>query len=576
MYYPNTNIGAKSKMGIGVEPTPGVAVMPARLLDRLDGNLEMELTTIDRRAMRATTAPIGAVPGLANTTGSINVEPTPEGISEAMLAFMGLPDTSVRAVPGVPTNLSVVYSGTAGANHKNYKVVAGNAAGDGTASAQVVVSNIATLGGANHVELRWKPLLEATFYTVLVETVLDSGTFDKKIATVRQCIFWDFGATPLAYTAFAPTPLAAPGSPASAVVGVTGSTVRNYKILAFNYLGDGTLSTATGVTTSNATLTGSNRVDLTWNAVAGAAYYKVLTETTPGSGTFDRIVASGITNTSYSVVSNSTSAYTAEGMQIHVHKFSDNFDQKSVTLSERRGDIFFVQPGVKFGQLTVRADKTQTETISFGFDAQGLRQNVGFPNEASIGLDTAGFDLLAAFGPTQISVIIGGSYNNDCRTCEFTVNKNVGRRDTFDGQRGPSGHYVQNSQNTGTLSLYFSDLTQIERYFGQAEGQTVPFGATQTILYFPIYIVLTSARNSDGFMNQIIFEMPVATFTRVGQPVSGPDAIMQEVAFTSYNDPDLGTNARIWIVNTQDADYMSAVGTPIDNYPQDEVHPYFN
>src|SRR5438093_8038312 len=111
-FNPQTNTGIASKTGISLEPMAGVACKARRMFDRVSGNLAMDLTTIERRTIRNVTAPIGAVPGLADTSGNFAVEPTPEGISEWLCAAFGLPVSTPRVAPTTPTGFAGTYFGT--------------------------------------------------------------------------------------------------------------------------------------------------------------------------------------------------------------------------------------------------------------------------------------------------------------------------------------------------------------------------------------------------------------------------------------------------------------------------------
>lgn len=79
--------------------------------------------------------------------------------------------------------------------------------------------------------------------------------------------------------------MATPTAPTTAVVGTTGSTSYNYKIVAVNADGtDGLPSAAsTTLTTGNATLTTSNYNTVSWPVVSGAKGYKVLRSVSAGA-----------------------------------------------------------------------------------------------------------------------------------------------------------------------------------------------------------------------------------------------------------------------------------------------------
>ena len=91
----NTNIGAHSLIGIGLEPSEGTAVEAQYLLDRTEGSLVMEMATIARGSYRNATSPAGFVAGTTKNAGSITLEATPNTILAILLAVLGDPTAVV-------------------------------------------------------------------------------------------------------------------------------------------------------------------------------------------------------------------------------------------------------------------------------------------------------------------------------------------------------------------------------------------------------------------------------------------------------------------------------------------------
>jgi hypothetical protein len=77
--------------------------------------------------------------------------------------------------------------------------------------------------------------------------------------------------------------ITAPGKPTATVHGTAGTKTISYKITALNALGETTASQVVTVTTANATLSGSNFIELTWVELDGATSYNVYRTATNGT-----------------------------------------------------------------------------------------------------------------------------------------------------------------------------------------------------------------------------------------------------------------------------------------------------
>lgn len=105
--------------------------------------------------------------------------------------------------------------------------------------------------------------------------------------------------------------LSTPNIPYLRVIGTTGATPYNISIIATDAAGRRSLRSATnGVSTANATLTGSNYVQIDWQAVPSAVSYLIL-QTDPGSAGQFRVIATvAAPTTTYNLVANPVGAFT--------------------------------------------------------------------------------------------------------------------------------------------------------------------------------------------------------------------------------------------------------------------------
>ena len=88
----------------------------------------------------------------------------------------------------------------------------------------------------------------------------------------------------------------APTGLAVATAGTAGSTTYGYRVSAVLASGETSACATVTITTGNATLTGTNKNNLTWNAVTGAATYNVYGRTAFG----ETLLKTGVSTTSYS------------------------------------------------------------------------------------------------------------------------------------------------------------------------------------------------------------------------------------------------------------------------------------
>jgi hypothetical protein len=77
--------------------------------------------------------------------------------------------------------------------------------------------------------------------------------------------------------------LSTPTAPTLTTSGTAGSTTYGYKVTALDGTGETLASSETTIATGNATLTGTNRINISWNSVGGAIQYKIYRTTSAGT-----------------------------------------------------------------------------------------------------------------------------------------------------------------------------------------------------------------------------------------------------------------------------------------------------
>jgi hypothetical protein len=253
--------------------------------------------------------------------------------------------------------------------------------------------------------------------------------------------------------------------------------------------------------------------------------------------------------------------------------WSDAFNQLPVTFSEKRGTSYYCFPGGRVGGLDLRLDKTQTDPLQISFDAMAMNQLM-YAGLSDLGLDTATYDALTAFAGVEGALSIAGAVTADARSFDCRVNKNLGGRDVLNGYRGALGHYIQNSETTGTATLYFSTESELKRFFGVAQGVAQPYGAQSNVIYVPLYLQVIGQMNVAGFQNRIFLNLPNASYEKVGEPIAGPDAIMQEISYYAYHDNTTGTSVQVGLENSQTSTGVITPGTAISVVPANAIQPY--
>jgi hypothetical protein len=221
---------------------------------------------------------------------------TPAGIAIAAgtpLCADGNNNLTPFLSPAAAPTPVVTPVGAAGAVTVNYALVAVSSAGVPSAlgtAGQTTTSN-ATLTNANYNQLSWTPVADAAYYIVVRTTAV--GLAPATVGVIgyvsgEQDTFNDTGLAIIpntSATVFFPT-LSAPAQPTVAqVTGATaGTTTDTYTVVAVGANGiDSAQSTARALTTANATLTPANGNRITWTAVPGAAYYKIIRTVAGGS-----------------------------------------------------------------------------------------------------------------------------------------------------------------------------------------------------------------------------------------------------------------------------------------------------
>lgn len=106
--------------------------------------------------------------------------------------------------------------------------------------------------------------------------------------------------------------LARPNQLTATIVGTAGATSYLLQVLARDSLGNRTLASTLlqSVTTANATLTGSNYIQLDWPAVPNAVDYLVLQYSAGTWRIIDTVTASGTDYETYNIISNPAGAFT--------------------------------------------------------------------------------------------------------------------------------------------------------------------------------------------------------------------------------------------------------------------------
>lgn len=261
------------------------------------------------------------------------------------------------------------------------------------------------------------------------------------------------------------------------------------------------------------------------------------------------------------------------------HVWSDSFDQFTGTMSERRGTSFFCFPGTRILGINIKADPDSSETVMFGLDTVHLNQLMYF-QESDLGLDTAAFDTLLPPSPEDALLRIAGALSADSKTCDLKLKRGQKLRRGLVGQRGGTSHFLGRSEHSGDVDLYFSTEAELQRYLGQAQQAQVqgnyPYGATNTIQYVPLSLLLPMPPNAAGFQNQIEIIFPACSYKTVGQPVEGEQEIIQKISVQPYIDPATNTDLQIRVRNSKSLAAVTAFGVPLAAVPVNAVTAFHN
>jgi len=262
--------------------------------------------------------------------------------------------------------------------------------------------------------------------------------------------------------------------------------------------------------------------------------------------------------------------------------WTDGFDQFTGTLSERRGSSFFCFPGTRIIGINIKADPDSDEAVMFGLDTGHLNQLM-YAQESDLGLDTAAFDTLLPPSPVDGLLKIAGTLSADSKTCDVKLKRGQRLRRGLVGTRGGTSHTLGRSDHSADIDLYFSTEAELLRYFGQAQAAqqvggvaNYPYGATNTIQYVPMSLLLPMPANAAGFQNQIEIIFPACSYKTVGEPVEGEQEIMQKVSVQPYIDPVTNTDLMIRVRNSKSLAAVTAFGVPLTAVPVNNVTAFHN
>jgi hypothetical protein len=217
------------------------------------------------------------------------------------------------------------------------------------------------------------------------------------------------------------------------------------------------------------------------------------------------------------------------------HRFANKFGAKSITLIQRKGQSLFVYPGTMVSSLEVSFSKEQDDVLIGTFTIVALDEIVYkldlVPTAPTLlGTATASSDPLPPYSPVTGVATIGGVVAG-IKTITFTLNKNLGADNVFDGKRGARSHFERLADTSGSASLnYTSDNVNLERDFG-VSNPSGAYAPGDTITSAPVLITFTPPNNGSGFSNLLTFCFPQAD-VKSAEPVEGENEVPENLTFT--------------------------------------------
>lgn len=243
--------------------------------------------------------------------------------------------------------------------------------------------------------------------------------------------------------------------------------------------------------------------------------------------------------------------------------WSDTLDQFTGTFTDLRGGSVYAHPGARLDGFSVKADADQSEIITAECDITALDELL-FDSTTTVGLDTAGVDILDPYSPIDAAVSIAGQVSADAKSFDVALKRNLKLKRVLRGKRGAASQYLGRSANTASTSLFFSTEAEIKRFFGVPQNQGYPYGAGGQILYLPVSLVFTPPVGPAGFPYTWIVRFPNASYAKRGEQINGEDAIMQAIEIMPYLDPATNTNVQIELWTTQALADVTTPGTAIN------------
>jgi parallel beta-helix repeat protein len=248
------------------------------------------------------------------------------------------------------------------------------------------------------------------------------------------------------------TALPTPAAVTLSTSGTAGSTTYGYRVSALDGLGETLASTETTIATGNATLTGTNKINISWVPVGGAVQYKVYRSTSAGTPATTGLIATIAGN----VATVSDTGLAASGVVPTANTTGNaSLGGGSLTLgtaSMSNGNLVFANSTnantvTVLSGVTAGASYALTLPTTYGSNGDCLKQTGLTGSDASLGFGTCG----------GTASTLQDAYNNSSSGTKILLTDAIGGVVIADASTpiGSSLFTVQNS----TASAKFLSLT---------------------------------------------------------------------------------------------------------------------
>jgi hypothetical protein len=236
-----------------------------------------------------------------------------------------------------------------------------------------------------------------------------------------------------------------------------------------------------------------------------------------------------------------------------IHTFSTVNTLRPFTAQVKRGDYYFVYPGLFMESVTFRASYGNIVEAEFAVGGIG-KERVYTVENSEVGMISTSDD---PFNFDEATVTLNGATNTDTDNWEVTVSTGLTLTRGLGVERTPNRAFPGDSLVRGSFDLLFMTDAKHKEFLGETSGSR-PFTAKSNVVDFSIILSFTSGAKI------LTINLPKLHYVDSGMAITGREGVIrQPLSFEGTWDSVTGTDIVIQLVNAQTGEAEAALGTNI-------------